>query len=109
MGAPGSCRVAADEDAVFLDDGVREELLAHLLHAPLRLDGILRVEVELDGLAEAGVLHLTEAQRAQRPRDRLPLRVEHRLLQRDDDARSHPAASSKARTLMRRGRAFKTW
>src|SRR5207302_9101995 len=89
--------------AVLLDDRIREELLAHVLHALLRLGGVLRVEIQLDHLAPAHVPHLVETERAERPPDGEPLRGEDRLLQTDHDARLH-AAPPAARTLMPRGR-----
>src|SRR6202022_512113 len=79
-----------NDDPVLLDDGVGEELLAHRFDAGPGLGGVLRVvEIELDDLAEPHALHFAEPQRSERPADSLALRIEHRTLQRDDDACFH--------------------
>src|SRR4051812_42351724 len=52
-----------DHDAEVLDHLVREEVAAHRLDARARVgSGIAIVEVELDVLADAHVLHLLEAE-----------------------------------------------
>src|SRR6185369_5142288 len=76
--------------------GVGEQLLAHVLDPLLRFGGIAGVEVELDDLPQPHVLHLAEPQRAEGASHRLPLRVEHRLLQSDHDARLHATPSGGA-------------
>src|SRR5437763_4378833 len=58
------------QDLVVLDQRVREQLLAHL-RQPSRV-----VDVELDQAPDVHVRHALEAQRRQRPLDRLTLRVE---------------------------------
>jgi hypothetical protein len=66
-------------DLVVLDEGVREQLLAELAEA-LRILGL-----QLDHPADPHVLDALEAERRQRPLDRLALWVEDPLLGTDQD------------------------
>ena len=66
-------------DLVGLDQRVREQLLAEL-GEPLGALGL-----KLDHAADPDVLDALEAERRQRPLDRLALRVEDALLRPDQD------------------------
>ena len=77
-------------DLVALDQGVREELLAHPLDLAAGLAGVLRRHVEFDDAPDMGVADI-EAEVAQRTLDRLPLRVENACLRSDQDGRPHPS------------------
>src|SRR4051812_19769093 len=72
-------------DLVVLDQGVGEELLAELAE-PLGVLGL-----QLDHPSDVDVLDPLEAERRQRPLDRLALRVEDALLGPDQHARLHRA------------------
>ena len=80
-------------DLVVLDEGVRQQLLAHLVE----LGDVLHVE--LHQAPDVDVTHALEAQRRQRPLHGLALRVEDPRLRPDQDARPHsvaPVRSSQA-------------
>ena len=62
------------------------------LDAFARLGRILVVEIQLDDLPEPHILYLGKPESPERARDRLTLRIEHRLLQRDD----HPGFHARA-------------
>src|SRR5688572_9923840 len=75
---------------IVLDQGVRQEPLAHLRH--------LRrvVHVQLDQPPHVHVLHSLEAKRRKRTLHGLALRVQYALLGADQDARPHAERSSHA-------------
>ena len=79
---------SVDLDLEVLDQRVGEQLLAEL-REPL---GVLRLE--LDHAADPHVLDALEAERRQRPLDRLALRVEDPLLGPDQDPRPAPLEAS---------------
>jgi hypothetical protein len=68
-------------DLVVLDQGIGEQLLAELAEL-LRIVGL-----ELDHPPDVDVADALEAERRQRPLDRLALRVEDALLRADQDSR----------------------
>ncbi len=76
-------------DLVFLDHGVGEQLLAHLLEARPRLGFLALGQFEIDDLALAHFADCGEAEPVQRMADGLALRVEHAILQGDENARFH--------------------
>src|SRR6185503_8866712 len=84
--------LANDLDLVALDQRVREQPLAHLLdlRPGRRLVGGL--DLEVDHLADARVLHL-EAEVAERRADRFALRVEDARLGPDEDGGPHPSTT----------------
>lgn len=68
-----------------LDDGVREELLAHLANTPLRFAGVRGVETDLHVLACANVGDRAEPERSERLGDGQSLRIVHGRFERDRD------------------------
>src|SRR3990170_2828178 len=75
--------------SVILDDGVGEELLAHVLYFGAGARRIALGHLDLDIFTLAHIANRAEAERMERAGDRLALRVEHPRLQRDGDARLH--------------------
>ena len=83
---------ALELDLIALDHRIREELAAHLLERGAGALAIGLGEVEVDHFALAHRVDAVKAERAQRVRDRLALRIEHAVLEHDMDARLHSAA-----------------
>src|SRR5262245_60785291 len=65
-----------DLDLIVLDHGVRQELLGRLLERRLGRRGIAAVELQVENLALAHAADAGNAERLQRPLDRLALRIE---------------------------------
>src|ERR1700759_2722470 len=86
------CGLANDLDLVALDQRVREQSLAHLLDLRLRRCLVGGLDLEVDHLADARVLHL-EPEVAERRADRLALRVEDPGLRPNQDGRPPPSTT----------------
>src|SRR5207253_654233 len=70
-------------DLIVLDQRVREQPFAHLR----QLRRI--VDIELDQATDVNVVNAVEAERRERPFDRLALRIEDALLRPDEDPGPH--------------------
>src|SRR5580658_2810310 len=79
----------AELDLVALDDGVGEELLAHLLDSGAGARRVGLGKIEIDHFALAHLVYAGKAERCQGMPDRLALGIEHAVLQHDMDARFH--------------------
>src|SRR5687768_12108067 len=77
-------------DGVVLEDGIHEQLPAHLVDAGA--DGLDRVtrDVELDHLPDAQAADVGEAEAAERALDGRALHVHDPRLEPDEDAHPHP-------------------
>src|SRR5437763_201282 len=82
-------RLAPDVDFVFFNDGVAKQLFAHFLQRGAGFAGIALGKVQIDDFALADFADLFEPQPVQRVSDRLALRVQHAILQGDENARFH--------------------
>src|SRR4051794_17654046 len=80
---------ASDLDAVILDDGVREQLVASGLQSLLGTGLVRTRQLDVEHLALPHALDASDAERLQRPLDGLALRIEDAGLQGDGDARFH--------------------
>ncbi len=81
-------RLSSDIHPVTFDDGVGEEAFAHLLHAAFRLSGVLAVDVEFDGAADADVGDVLPTQTVKSAFNRLALNVQNAGLQEHVNGRS---------------------
>src|SRR5947208_13931918 len=86
------CGLANDLDLVRLDQRVREQPLAHLLHLGLGRRLVGGLELEVDHLADPRVAHV-EPEMPERRADRLPLWVEDARLRTDEDGCLHPSTT----------------
>src|SRR2546423_10244384 len=82
-------RLAPDIDFVFFDDGVGKQLFAHFLQRGAGFAGIALGKVKIDDFALADFADLLESQPVQRMPDGLALRIEHAILQGDENAGFH--------------------
>src|SRR5476649_2220467 len=71
-------------DAIAFDHRIGQKLVGDFGGQRLRLRGFRRREIELEILALPDVFNPVVAERMQRVGDGLALRVEHRLLERDE-------------------------
>src|SRR5206468_7217542 len=88
-GKSGRSRVLEPLDPEIFDDRVGQQLAAHILD--LAVAGAVG-EVELDQLAGTDIVDARKAEAFERMVDRLALRVEDAVLERDEDARFHGLA-----------------
>src|SRR6185437_10695835 len=86
------CGLANDLHLVRLDQRVREQPFAHLLHLRLGRRRVRRLDLEVDHLADPRVPHL-EAEVAERRADRLPLRIEDARLRPHEHGGPHPSTT----------------
>src|SRR5262249_14263747 len=76
-------------DAILLDDRVGEELLAHVLEALFTVFPWGGIDLKLDVLADARILHLFETEARERASDGLTLRIEDASFQSHIDLGQH--------------------
>ena len=86
-------------DAVALDHRVGQQLVGDLGRERPGLRRLGRREIELEVLALPHVRDAAVAERMQRVGDGPALRVEHRRLERDEDARAHAVYTFSRRQL----------
>ena len=92
----GAQRAHFDLDPVVLDDRVGEQLVGRLLEQRLGLLAVAALDLDVEHLALAHACDAVDAERFQRPFDRLALRIENAGFQGDGDAGLHDAFISAA-------------
>src|SRR5436305_519233 len=97
-------RLAPDIDFVFFDDGVGKQLFAHFLQRGAGFPGIALGKVKIDDFALADFADLLESQPVQRMPDGLALRIEHAILQGDENAGFHNLRRTAASFFLPRSR-----
>jgi hypothetical protein len=80
-------------EAVVFDDGVGQQLLAHLPDAPRRRLLVVRVQGQFHVLADADFADFAEAERVQGVLNGVALRVEHARFDRHVNGSFHRSVS----------------